>query len=160
MVPECYNRPQHRRRESWRLRRKPRTVAKVDAMKGSRTWSRREFSVTSNELFSILRPAEWFAIVRLPGGFRYRVGQPQGTTSPLANENPTENATAAPPPESTFVPGQKALDHADIQDTAIPSQIRKLSADDRRLMRTALIVLAATAVASILLGWLWWICSS
>jgi hypothetical protein len=129
-------------------------------MKGSRTWNRRDFFVAPNGLFSILRPAGWFSAVRLPGGFRYRVGQSKGATSPQAHEKPTENPTAAPTHESTFVPEQRALDYADSQGTAIPSQIRKLSTHDQRLMRPALIVLAATAITSILLGWLWWICSS
>ncbi len=43
-------------------------------MNGSRTWNRREFTVASNGDFFILRPAGWFAAVRLPGGFRYLVG--------------------------------------------------------------------------------------
>jgi len=129
-------------------------------MKGSRTWNRRDFSVTPNGLFSVLRPDGWFAIVRLPGGFRYRVGQPKATASPRAQEDPAVNPAAAPKHEPTFVPEQKGLVYADSQEMAIPAQIGKLRTHDHRLMRIALIVLAATAIASILLGWLWWICSS
>jgi hypothetical protein len=70
------------------------------------------------------------------------------------------NPAAAPKHEPTFVPEQKGLVYADSQEMAIPAQIGKLSTHDHRLMRIALIVLAATAIASILLGWLWWICSS
>jgi hypothetical protein len=123
-------------------------------MKGSHSWNRRDFTVAPNGWFSILRPTGWFATIRLPGGFRYLVGQSKGTASPQAHENPTENPTTAPPPEPTSVPEQKALDHAGSQETAIPSQIMKPRTQDHRLMRPALIVLAAAAIRYILLWWL------
>jgi hypothetical protein len=130
-----------------------RPLVQADAMKGSRTWNRRSFAVTANGFFTILKPAGWFATVRLPGGFRYLVGQSKGAASPRAHENPTENPTAAPPPESASVPERKALDHADSQESAIPSKGMIPSAHDHHLMRPALIVLAATAIPLIFL-WL------
>jgi hypothetical protein len=122
-------------------------------MKDPRSWNRREFAVTPNGLFAILRPTGWFSAVRLPGGFRYRVGLSEETEFPQAHENPTENPAATPPPESTSVWEQKALVHADSQETALLSQTMRLSTHDYRLMRTALIVLAATAITLIML-WL------
>jgi hypothetical protein len=100
-----------------------------------RTWNRREFAVTPNGLFSILRPTGWFSTVRLPGGFRYRVGLTEKTEFPLSHENPTKNA----------------LGNADGQETAILSQTMKLSTPDYRLVRTVLIFLAATAITLIVL---------
>ncbi len=123
-------------------------------MKSPRSWNRREFAVTPNGFFTILKPTGWFSTVPLPGGFRYLVGQSKGTASPQAHENSTENPTTAPPPESTSVPEQMALDHADSQETAIPLQIMKPSTPDHRLLRPALVVLAATAITSILLWWI------
>jgi hypothetical protein len=123
-------------------------------MKSPRYWNRREFTVTPNGFFTILKSTGWFSTVPLPGGFRYRVGQSKGTASPQAHENPTENPTAAPPLELTSVPEQKALDHADSQETAILSQSMIPSTHDHRLMRPALIVVAATAITWI---FLWWI---
>jgi hypothetical protein len=117
-------------------------------MKGSRTWNRRDFAVTANGFFTILKPTGWFATVRLPGGFRYLVGQSKGIASPQAHESPT----AAPPSDSTSVPGRKAPDHADSQETAMLSQ-SMIPGTHHRPMRLALIVLAATAIASIFL-WL------
>jgi hypothetical protein len=113
----------------------------------NRTWNRREFSVTPNGYFTVLRPSGWFSAVRLPGGFRYQVGLSERNEFPLAHENPTENPTAQPPLESNFVSEQNALDHAGIQETAILSQSMQLNTHDFHLMRTALIVLAAAAIS-------------
>jgi hypothetical protein len=132
----------------------PRTVVQEDAMMGPRSWNRREFAVTPNGLFSILKPTGWFSTVRLPGGYRYLVGLSKGNASPQAHENPTENPTAPPSPVSISEPVQKALDHADSQEMAILSQRIIPSAYKHRLMRQALIVLAATAITSILLWWI------
>jgi hypothetical protein len=132
--------------------RKPRTAVQVDAVKGSRTWNRREFAVTANGFFTILKPTGWFATIRLPGGFRYLLGQSKGTASSQARENPPENPPAAPPAEPASVP-EKYLDQADSQQTAILSQSMILGTDNHHPMRPALIVLAATAIPLIFL-WL------
>ena len=119
-------------------------------MKSPRYWNRREFAVTPNGLFTILKPTGWFSAVPLPGGFRYLIGQPKGIASPQAQEN----LAAAPPPESTSMPEQKSLDYADNQETAMLSQSMIPGTHDHRLFRPALIVLAATAITWI---FLWWI---
>ncbi|MGP8271599.1 MAG: hypothetical protein ACLQLH_16165 [Terracidiphilus sp.] len=126
-------------------------------MWGPRTWNRREFDVAPNGYFTILKATGWFSAVRLPGGFRYLVRLPKWTAPQQAQENSTENPTAAPSPESTFEPVQKAPGHADSQETAILSQSMIPGPQDHKLMRLVLIVLAATAVTSIVLWWLWWI---
>jgi hypothetical protein len=109
----------------------------------NRTWNRREFSVTPNGYFTVLRPTGWFSAVHLPGGFRFQVGLSERNEFPLADEDPT----AAPPSKSNFVSEQNVLDHAGIQETAILSQSLIPSTQDHRLMRTALIVLAAAAIS-------------
>jgi len=119
-------------------------------MKDPRTWNRREFSVTPNGLFTILRPTGWFSTLRLPGGFRYRVGLSEESEFPWAYEDPT----AVTPPESTFMPRQKALGHADSQQTAILSQTMQMSTHDNHLLRTTLIILAAAAITLTMLWWL------
>jgi hypothetical protein len=120
-------------------------------MKGH-SWNRREFSVTPNGYFTVLRPTGWFSSVRLPGGYRYQVDLSERNEYPLAHENPTENPATAFPPEST-ISEQKALDHADSQQTAILSQSIIPSTQDHRLMRTALIVLAAIVISYLILWW-------
>ncbi len=97
-------------------------------MKDPRTWNRRDFAVTSNGYFTVLKPTGWFSTLRLPGGSRYLAGPSKGTKIPQAHENPSENGAAA-----------------------VPLQFVSLGAQDRQLMRPALIVLAATAIAWILL---------
>lgn len=118
-------------------------------MSNPRTWNRREFSVTPNGYFTVLRPTGWFSSVRLPGGFRYQIGLSEETEFPLAQED----ATATSPSESTSMPEQKALDHADSQQTAILSQSMIPSTQDHRLMRTALIILAAIVISYLILWW-------
>jgi hypothetical protein len=123
-------------------------------MNNPRTWNRREFAVTPNGLFSILKPTGWFPTVRLPGGFRYRVGLSEENGFPHVHENPSENPKVVFPSESTFVSVRKDLAHADSQETAILSQTMQLSTHDYSLMRTALIVLVATAITLSVLYWL------
>lgn len=117
-------------------------------MKGH-SWNRREFSVTPNGYFTVLRPTGWFSSVRLPGGFRYQVDLSERNEYPLAHENPE----AAPPSTSTFGSEHKALDHTDSQQTAILSQSMVPSSHNYHLMRTALIVLAAIVISYLILWW-------
>ena len=126
-------------------------------MWGPRTWNRREFDITPNGYFTVLKPTRWFSAVRLPRGFRYLVGLPKGTAASKVLENPTENSAAALSRESTSEPAQKFPDHADDLETAILSQSIIPGTQAHRLMQTALIVLAATAITLIVLWWLWWI---
>jgi hypothetical protein len=108
--------------------------------KSPRTWNRRNQIVASNGLYTVLKSAGWFAAWRLPAGFRYLVPQPKAT---------------APPPKSTFVPGQKARYHADSPETTVLSQSMIPSTREHRPLRLVFIVLAATAITAILLWWLW-----
>jgi hypothetical protein len=87
-------------------------------------------------LFTVLKPNTWFPASRLPDDFHYLVGQSEG---------------AAPALEPTSLLEQKARNHADSQETAMPLQIIKWSTHDHRLMRTALIVLAAIVISFFLL---------
>src|SRR5271157_4146239 len=118
-------------------------------MSNPRTWNRREFSVTPNGYFTVLRPTGWFSTVRLPGGFRYQVGLSEPTEFTQAQENPTGALSL----ESTSVPEQKTLVHADNQETAILSQSMISSTHDHHLMRTVLIVLAAIVLSYLILWW-------
>jgi hypothetical protein len=119
-------------------------------MKGPRSWNRREFAVTANGFFTVLKPTGWFSAARLPEGFRYLTGRSKGSAAPRADEN----STAALPTEPTSVPELKALDHADSQETAMLSQSMIPSTHDHSPTRPALIVLAATAITAILLWWI------
>ncbi len=40
-------------------------------MRSPHTWNRRDFNVTSNGFFTVLRQAAWFSSPRLPAGLRY-----------------------------------------------------------------------------------------
>ena len=123
-------------------------------MKILRSVNRRGFIVASAGWFSVLKPNTWFPASRLPGDFCSYADQSKGIASPQAHENSTENPTTTPPPVSTSVPDQNALDCAASQETAIPLQILIPSTQDHRLMRLALIVLAAIAITWM---FLWWI---
>jgi hypothetical protein len=99
-------------------------------MKILRSVNRRGFRVGTAGWFAILKPNTWFPASRYPGQFRYRGSQSAGS--------PT-------------------VDHAAIHVTTIAPRIILLSTRDRRLMRPALVVLAAIAITLVLL---WWIMSS
>jgi hypothetical protein len=101
------------------------------------SWNRRDFDVTPNGYFSILKPARWFARSPLAGGFRYVIGEPGKKAA-----------------RSAAVPGQKAPDNASCQEPAIGLRLLEPSQNDRHLLRLGLIVLAAAAIT---LGMLWWI---
>ena len=96
-------------------------------MKILRSVTRRGFSVGSAGWFAVLKPNTWFPASRLPGTFRYRGSQ----------------STEAP-----------AVDHAESHKTTIAPRIAIPSTQDRRLMRSALVVLAAIAITSALLWWI------
>ena len=108
-----------------------------------RTWNRRDFSIQRAGFYTILKPTEWFAALRLPGGFRYLGGQPKGPSSQQAYENPTS------------MPNERIPGHAGSQDATMRLQIAAPSTH-HSLMRSAFIVLAAIGVTSLLL---WWIMS-
>jgi len=116
-------------------------------MNNLRAWNRRDFSVTPNGYFTVLKPMGWFSTLPLPGGFRYLIGPPNGIPSPEA----FDNSMAAPQLGTAFVPGQANPNYADSQKTALPLQFTSLGTQDRHLTRPALIVVAAAAISWILL---------
>jgi hypothetical protein len=111
--------------------------------KSPRTWNRRDFNVVPNGLYTVLKSAGWFSAWRLPAGFRYRAGQLKKPAAPQVHDVPA----------ATFA--LKTWGRADRQQTAILSQSIVPSTRDRRPLRLAIIVLAATAIAVICLWWFW-----
>jgi len=100
-------------------------------MPNSRSWNRRESSVTQAGFFTVLKPNGWFSALRLPGGFRYRIGGRPEDQSVL-------KPTSASKPETPARPGGQA--------TSIPLQIVSPSEQGPSLIRVALIALAAAAI--------------
>lgn len=123
-----------------------RELAKLDPMKGSRTWNRRDFSVTADGYFTVLTPAGWFPTVRLPGGFRYRFGNHKTITSSQSSEDSRGYSTAILP--SPHAPKMIVLDHA--ANLQALSQLPSLppTDTDRNLTRIALIALTAIVLNS------------
>jgi len=103
-------------------------------MKILRSVNRRGCSTESIGFYTVLRPNKWFAASRLPGSFHYLSSRFKG-------------AALTPAPE------RKTPSQADSRETTIQSQIMNRSAQDHRLVRPALIVLAAIAIPLIFL-WL------
>jgi hypothetical protein len=115
-------------------------------VKGSRSWNRREFNVTSAGFFTVLKPAGWFsATSRLPAGFRHIIGLPEQAAAPQVVETPA--AEPVPAPE------QQTLDHADIQETTIPPKFLIPTTHDHHLMRVSLSALFAAAFTYFVLWW-------
>jgi hypothetical protein len=104
-------------------------------VKSPHIWNRREFNVASAGYFTVLKPTGWFAASRLPGGFRYVGGQAKAVASRQGHEISVGNPTAAHQHAWTSVPDE-------------------WSTKDHHLMRSALVVLGATAITSVLLWWI------
>ena len=102
-----------------------------------RSVNRRGFSLGPAGWFTVVRSNRWFPASRLPDSFHQR-----------HLSDPSKNA------EDTAAPRQKGPGLADSQEATTPFQIMKRSADDRRLMQPALIVLAAAGTTFALLWWL------
>jgi hypothetical protein len=107
------------------------------------SWNRREFNITQNGYFTILKSAGWFSAVPLPGGFRYFVSKPKGAAPP--------EPTAVPTLESTFLPQLNSEASTASQQTTIRLQTIDSSTSGRQLIRLGLIVLAATGLTWLLL---------
>lgn len=96
-------------------------------MKSRRSVTRREFYVRSAGWFTVLKPDAWFPALRLAPRFRDR---------------------------SRHLVETALVDHADSRLATNLPQIMIPTTEDRRLMRTALIVLTAMIVTSVLLWWI------
>ena len=114
------------------------------------SWNRRDSAVTSNGYFTVLKSTGRVSAVRLPEGFRYQVGSLKENPYPVAKLNPT----AAPSTDSKSASGHTSPDQAADNGMAILSQSIIPATQGHRLMRPALIVLAAAAITWILLNWL------
>jgi hypothetical protein len=115
-------------------------------MTSPRSWNRREFAVTQNGYFTILKSTGWFSAAPLPGGFRYLTGKPKGAASPRMPENTAEKPAATSDPGSIGVSKQKPPGHAGGRQATIQLQTIDSRTPGRHLMRLALIVIAATAL--------------
>jgi hypothetical protein len=103
-------------------------------MKILRSVMRRGFSVGSAGYFTVLKPNTWFAASRLSDSFRYPSDRYKGLAA-----------------------GQNTLDHADSQTANMPSLLVRWRPQEPRLVRMALIALAAMMITAALL---WWIMAS
>jgi hypothetical protein len=90
-------------------------------LKTPKTWNRREFDVTPNGYFTVLKSSGWFSAARLPAGFRYL-------------------AKGAPDPISRFPL------HSEGQATGLPPQILASNSKEPYLKRLALALLGGVAV--------------
>ncbi len=93
----------------------------------TRYWNRREFDVTPNGFFTVLRPSGWFSATRLPEGFRYLI---RGAPDPRLKI-----------PQATEGSG-----------LGLPPQILTTDSNQPFLSRFVLVVLGAIALTS---GLLW-----
>jgi hypothetical protein len=137
--------------ESRRLRRKRRTAGEEDAMPSPRTWNRREFNITQNGYFTILKSSGWFSTVPSSEGFRYFGKKSKGAASPQAPNEPAEINAASPALASTSTSQLLSSAHSGSPASAIRLQTIDSGITGRNLMRLALIVLSATALAWVLL---------
>jgi hypothetical protein len=99
-----------------------------EVVKILRSVNRRDFSIEPAGYFNVLRPSTRFTPAHPPGDFRYLPDQSKGTTQAY------ENSTTAPPFQLIPLPDQNVQGY-------------------HRLLRPALIVLAATALT---LSLVWW----
>ncbi len=96
-----------------------------------RSVNRRGSSVDTAGWFTVLRTYKWFAASQLPGSFSDRTRR--------AAESITK---------------QKNLNGVDFNTTTVSLQMTDFRIQDARPMRTALIVMGAIAITSILLWWI------
>jgi len=96
----------------------------------TRYWNRREFDVTPNGYFTVLKSSGWFSAARLPAGFRYLFNDP--------------NKPAKPGPLLQ-----------DGQAIGLPPQILAPSTSHSSLIRLVLIALSAIGI-TIFAIWLLW----
>jgi len=99
-------------------------------MKGPSSWNRRDFDVTPNGYFTVLRPTRWFPSVRLPDGFRYLIGETGKPKRQLGDPAGMGNG----------LPGVG-------QQTIVNFQLVGSTVGIRSLLRVGLIVLGAIAIS-------------
>jgi hypothetical protein len=102
-----------------------------------RSLSRRGSSTESIGFYTVLTPSRWFAASRLPDNVHHFGSRFIG-------------------PALTAAPKQNAPNQAGSKETTTQSNFMKLSAQDHRPVRTALVVSAAIAITLLIL---WWIMS-
>jgi hypothetical protein len=107
-------------------------------MKRPGPWNRRGFDVIPNGFFTVLRSSGWFPAFRLPGGFRYLIGEP-GTNRPRTDGAPTRQ-----------VIGQSV----GIQTEIILRQIDAEPLGARVVLRGVLLAMVASALTLALLLWI------
>ena len=95
-------------------------------MRSPQSWNRREFDVTQNGYFTVLKSSGWFSATSLPAGFRYLF---KGAPNPAA-KFPTQSECTS---------------------TGLPPQILAADSNEPYLKRFALVVLGATALTWTLL---------
>jgi hypothetical protein len=120
-------------------------------MRSPHTWNRREFDITQNGYFTILKSAGWFSAVPLPGGFRYLAGKSKRSVNPQSPNHPAEMNAAAPVLASTSA--LQVDSPAGFGRSAATIQLQTIDSDTsgRHLKRLALIVVAATGLSWVLL---------
>lgn len=107
-------------------------------MNGSGSWNRRGFEVTPNGFFTVLRSSGWFPAFRLPGGFRYLLGESGANRS---------RYVVAPAQQPTSLPGS-------IQPEIVLRQIGAEPLGVRVVLRGVLLAFGATALTFALLMWI------
>ena len=107
-------------------------------MRGPGSWNRRGSEVTPNGYFTVLKSTGWLPTFRLPGGFRYLIGESGVNRAPSAG-----------------VPGRQAADQPAGMQTEIA--LRQLDAEPRGargLLRAVTLALAGAALTFTLLLWI------
>jgi hypothetical protein len=119
-------------------------------MPSPRTWNRREFNITQNGYFTILKSSGWFSAVPLPGGFRYLGSKSRRAATPQAPNLPADIDATVPAVASKSA---QFVSSAGSGSSAATIQLQTIDSDTsgRHLTRLALIVVAATGLAWILL---------
>lgn len=115
----------------------------------SRSWNRREFTVTTNGGFAILKPNGWFPTVPWLRIVRSLTGQSSGPAPAQAHDE----MTSAVPHEWATLSGQTPQgDDTNHEKSFIEHLIARL----RPLARPAMIALVAMAVMWGVVWWLVW----
>ena len=107
-------------------------------MNGPGSWNRRGFDVTPNGFFTVLRSSGWFPAFRLPGGFRYLIGE-SGLNRPRSDGAPRQSSTGSP----AGVQAEVGLRQIDAEPWGV-----------RAAVRAGLMALGASALTLALLLWI------